>query len=144
MFCIALPKLARFLKIPLLPAKETNQFCDTIDETLNYRKENNVFRNDYLQMLIEMKVNKLVNLNELKAQCVLFFLASYETSAITMTFGLFELACNQNIQHKLRKEINQVFAQYDNKMSCEAIASMKSLKVVLLGKLVQHSVYYNH
>lgn len=96
--CIALPKLARFLKIPLLPAKETNQFCDTIDETLNYRKENNVFRHDFLQMLIEMKDNKIVNLNKLKAQCVLFFLACYKTFVTTMTFGLFELACNQNIQ----------------------------------------------
>lgn len=134
-FCNALPEIAQMLRIPLFPVNETNSICHSIEETIAYRNEKKVSRNDFLQMLMEMKSNDVVDMDELKGQCVLFFLAGFETSATTMTFMFYELARNQDIQDKLRKEINEVLLKHDNQISYEAVMSMKYLEMVMCGKL---------
>jgi len=43
------------------------------------------------------------------AQCVLFFLAGYDTSATTMSFAVYNLACNPETQEKLYEEAKTLF-----------------------------------
>ncbi|XP_011706829.1 PREDICTED: probable cytochrome P450 6a13, partial [Wasmannia auropunctata] len=53
-------------------------------------------------------------MREPTAQSYAFFVAGFETSATTATFALYELALHQNIQEKVRKEIDKILMKYGN------------------------------
>lgn len=53
-----------------------------------------------------------------------------------MTFALYELALNQDVQSKLRDEIRAVLAGDENKMTYEGMKKMKYLQMVLDGEKV--------
>ena len=46
--------------------------------------------------------------DEVIAQCMLFFLAGYETTATSISFLLYNLTLNPEIQEKLHEEIMDV------------------------------------
>ncbi|KAH9416694.1 hypothetical protein DERP_012162 [Dermatophagoides pteronyssinus] len=52
--------------------------------------------------------SKYLSEEEIVAQCFVFFLAGYETTASTLTFCLFELVSNPAIQDKLYEEVRSV------------------------------------
>ncbi|GJQ64939.1 putative heme binding protein, partial [Trypoxylus dichotomus] len=130
-FYNALPKLARFLRVQIFPKKETRFLCKSIDETIADRARNGIERNDFLQLAIKMKNDNIINMNELRAQCNLFLNAGYETTRNAIKFFLFEIACNQNIQQKLRDEINEILTEYGGEMTYEALGKMKYLDMVI-------------
>jgi len=74
-------------------------------------------------------------MNCLAAQAFVFFLAGFETSSTTMTFCLYELAINPDIQEDLRNEIDTVLEKHDGNISYEAIQAMTYLDKVVAGKL---------
>lgn len=46
-----------------------------------------------------------ISVHEIAAQGFIFFLAGFETSSTTMTFALYELAMNQELQDRARIEM---------------------------------------
>jgi cytochrome P450 family 6 len=64
-----------------------------------------------------------------------FFLAGYETSSITMTFCLYELALNPDIQERVLNEIDTVLKRYGGKITYESVFEMEYLDKVVSGKL---------
>jgi cytochrome P450 family 6 len=74
-------------------------------------------------------------MNCLAAQAFVFFLAGFDTSSTTMTFCLYELAINPDIQEVLRNEIDTILEKHDGNMSYEAIQEMTYLEKVVAGKL---------
>ncbi|XP_056638463.1 probable cytochrome P450 6a13 [Diorhabda sublineata] len=122
-------------------------FFDLVKSTIEYREKNNVYRKDFLQMLIELKNTGTVTdeetmktsthgtsfltLNEVTAHSFSFFLAGFETSSTTMSFALLELAMNQDIQEKLRKEILEVLKKYDGDITYEGVQEMQYLDQAL-------------
>lgn len=64
-----------------------------------------------------------------------FFVAGYETSSLSMSHGLYELAQHQASQDKLRAEINRELAKNDGKITYETIKSMKYLDMVFQGTI---------
>ncbi|VEN50704.1 unnamed protein product, partial [Callosobruchus maculatus] len=132
-------------------------FLGTVKDTIRYREQNNVFRKDFMHLLIQLKnrgevseddklsvekgesqEGKHLSENEIAAQCFVFFLAGFETSATTMTFALYELAANQDIQDKLREEVRNVLDKYDGKMTYEAIMEMTYLDKIVHETLRKH------
>ncbi|KAF2886191.1 hypothetical protein ILUMI_19982 [Ignelater luminosus] len=135
----ASPSLARRLRLVVLPKESTKFFMRIIKETIDYRERNNVVRKDFMQLLIDIRNNvkddkgKGIGLTfeELAAQAFVFFIAGYETSSTTMTFCLFELASNPDIQQKVREEIEEVLARNDDEIKYESLAEMKYMGQVI-------------
>lgn len=75
----------------------------------------------------------VLNEETIIAQSLLFLIAGYETSSTLLTFACYELALNQDIQQKLRKEIEDVLGKYGGHCSYEALLEMTYLDMVLLG-----------
>ena len=75
-----------------------------------------------------------VTMDVIAAQAFVFFVAGFETSSTTMTFCLYELACNPDIQTRLRKEIDSVLSKYNGEMTYEAIHEIAYLDKVINGK----------
>ncbi|XP_044260197.1 cytochrome P450 6a2-like [Tribolium madens] len=124
------PSLARALKVRHFSKDVADFFTKVVKDTVNYREENNYTRKDFMQLLIELKNSKTgLTLDEIAAQSLIFFLAGFETSATTMTFALFELAKNQEIQQKVREEIGVILG--DDKITYEALQKMKFLTQVI-------------
>lgn len=67
------------------------------------------------------------------AQAFVFFAAGYETSSNTIAFCLHELALNQEIQERTRREIRNALGARDNKLTYDAVQEMKYLDMVILG-----------
>lgn len=122
-------------------------FFKIIKETMNYRKQNDIHRNDFMQLMIELmqtgklkdeeenkeenKDDSVLTFNEIAAQCFIFFLGGFETSSTTTTFCLYELAKNQNVQDRLRAHINEVLEKHGNKITYEALLDMPYLDQVI-------------
>ncbi|KAJ3644190.1 hypothetical protein Zmor_026860 [Zophobas morio] len=144
------PMLAKMLKLKLVKPKLSNFFMKVVKDTVKYREENNIYRKDFMHLLLQLKNRgKLVDddsvlseenekkqhvsltVNEIAAQSFVFFLAGYETSSTTMTFCLFELASNPDIQEKLRKEVQEVLERHENKLTYDAIMEMHYMEQVV-------------
>lgn len=136
--CSLVPKIMKKLDISLLDKHTKDFFRQTVLETMQLREEKSIVRPDVINLLIQAKKGKLVhdkkaeeNLIDgiatvdeslvgraevstiwqddyLVAQCLLFFLAGFDTTSSTLAFCAYELAVNQDIQDKLRQEINDM------------------------------------
>lgn len=51
-----------------------------------------------------------------------------------MTFALYELALNPEVQEKLRNEIKTVLSKHDDELTYEAMLDMKYLQMVIDGE----------
>ncbi|PSN38879.1 hypothetical protein C0J52_18964 [Blattella germanica] len=156
------PRLAAILDIPFVPKDVSQYFLSMVKETVNYRENNNTTRNDFMQMLIQLKNQELGkddqkqmngkacqqngdrairNLNDLAAQVFVFFVAGFETTSTTMSFCLYELALNPDIQVRVQEEIDSVLKKHNNKISYECVQEMVYLDKVISGKLITNNYY---
>lgn len=135
------PRLAKMIQVKRLQNDTTDFFMRVIKSAVKYREDNGVIRNDFLQILIDMK-NKskdsenIFSLNEIAANSFVFFIAGFETSSSTVTFCLFELASNQEIQERLRDEIHSVLKENDGEITYENVMTMKYLGQVVDGEYI--------
>lgn len=64
-----------------------------------------------------------------------FFTDGFETSAITMSFVLYELAINPEIQTKLREEVDAAYDKGKGELTYDALTEMKYLDSIITGML---------
>uniref|UniRef100_A0A6E8W4R8 Cytochrome P450 n=1 Tax=Anopheles coluzzii TaxID=1518534 RepID=A0A6E8W4R8_ANOCL len=70
--------------------------------------------------------------NEMVAQCLIFFLAGFDIIASVMTFLLYEVALDPEIQQRLYEEIQQVSESLDGKsITYDALQNMRYLDMVV-------------
>lgn len=62
-----------------------------------------------------------------------FFAAAFETSSSTISFVLFELAKNPDVQRKVQAEIDQVLARHNNVVTYDAVAEMTYFEACIDG-----------
>lgn len=142
------PKLFDFLKL----YRFSNQFMimmgDIIQKTIQNREENNIQRNDFLQMLMQLqKAGELegdkngvspisgkkvkLSMHQIVAQTLLFFLAGSDTTAITIACCLHELAQNEEVMQKLKEDINEALEKHNGVICYESIQEMEYLDMVI-------------
>lgn len=82
---------------------------------------------------------KNLSQDEIVAQCVIFFLAGYHTTATTLGITTYLLALNQKEQEKLFQEIKEVLSETDGILTYEAVQKMKYLDNVISETLRLYS-----
>jgi len=96
----------------------------------------------YSQIAILLEIIKKATLNNLNqmatmdataAPAFVFFLAGFERTSATMTFCLYELARNPDIQERARNEINTVLNNHGGNITYEAISKMEYLYKFVSG-----------
>ncbi|XP_076241482.1 putative cytochrome P450 6a14 [Calliopsis andreniformis] len=121
----------------IIPPYEVTTFImKLVKDTMEYRKKNNLVRQDFMNTLLELEKHpeKLggVELTPelIAAQAFVFFAAGFETSSTTISNTLYELALNPEIQDKLREEITNYETNSDGQWRYETIKEMKYLDKV--------------
>uniref|UniRef100_A0A1A9WGR6 Cytochrome P450 n=1 Tax=Glossina brevipalpis TaxID=37001 RepID=A0A1A9WGR6_9MUSC len=156
-FMFTNPDLARQLRMKYFGNDSAEFFTKVVKETIKLRQENFIKRNDFMDLLIELmeKREKLLKqgqhiqeddmasgltFEQVCAQAMVFFLAGFDTSSSTMSFCLYELALNSDIQRKLREEILQVLEKHNSQVTFESLKEMHYLEQVLNETLRKHSI----
>ncbi|XP_058793299.1 cytochrome P450 6B5-like [Phymastichus coffea] len=121
-----------FLLEPLIRSDNTKFLMNSLQETIEYRSKMNIKRNDFVDLLIDLR-NHPEKLNDIEisdllltSQAFIFFIAGYETSAASMSNLMYELALNPQYQSKLRQEITKTLAT-DGEFTYDNLKSMKYL-----------------
>lgn len=133
---LSIPRnILRVLRFSITKKEVADFFMRVVHETVDYREKNGISRKDFMQLLIQLKNQgkESITMNELAAQAFVFYLAGFETSSTVMTFALYELSVNQDIQEKAREEIRSVLKKYDDKVTYEGVMEMSYLGKVLDG-----------
>ncbi|XP_059612804.1 probable cytochrome P450 6a14 [Phlebotomus argentipes] len=150
-FATTFKSLATFLRFRVTRKDVAEFYTGIVKKTVSYRESENVERNDFMNLLIQLKnkgkldddpgksVGK-ITLNEVIANAFLFLVAGFETSSMTMKCCLLELAHEIKIQGRLREEISSVLRRYGNKITYEALSEMKYLDQVIYETLRKHPV----
>lgn len=136
-FVFAFSDLARKFHVKVIDEEVSGFFMDVVRETVSYREINNVQRNDFMSLLIQLKngaADESLTINEIAAQVFAFFLAGYETSATTISFVLYELALNQEIQDRARNELKEAMSRHNGELSYECCSELKYLDQIINGK----------
>ncbi|KYM86394.1 putative cytochrome P450 6a13 [Atta colombica] len=130
----AMPRLYRLMGVQLVDPSVTQFFTHVVSQMISQRENNGTTRYDFMDLLIELK-NKELDENTIAAQAFGFFAAGYETSSNTIAFCLYELALNQEIQDKTRREVHNAIGTRDGKLTYDAVQEMKYLDMVILETL---------
>lgn len=144
-FLLNFQKIGNFLGMRFTADGVTDFFMGLLRETVKYREDNNVHRNDFLSLVMQIKnqgrlegekedLGK-ISFNEMAAQVFLFFIAGFETSSSTMTFAFYELSLNQEIQERARKEVAEVLKRHNGEWSYEAALELTYIDQIINGEL---------
>ncbi|CAL1291396.1 unnamed protein product [Larinioides sclopetarius] len=95
---------------------------------------------DVEHQIFKTVTSKKLSLDELVAQSVIFFVAGYDTTASTLSFSTYLLALNQDIQDKLREEVDEALEENNGELSYESIQRMKYLDNVISETLRIYSI----
>jgi len=131
-------KFCRFIGIKLGNKEFNNYFYRLVVDAMKYRKENNIVRQDMINMLIEAQTNPEKSHNrewtnmELVAQCAIFLFAGLESVSSTLCFATQELVENPDIQEKLRQEVDNFNEQLNGgPLTYEVIKQMKYMDMFI-------------
>lgn len=147
------PKLLVMLRIKAIPMEVEHFIKGIVKENLEYREKNNVTRKDFFQLLIQLRnggsvqlddewntiikadeSQKTMTLNEIAAQSFVFFSAGFETSSTTLSYCLYELAKNPEIQQRVHCEIDKVLGEHNDQLTYETVCDMIYLEKCIDGK----------
>lgn len=159
-FSISFPKLAKYMALEVFSPEATTFFTKVFLGTMKNREQNNIYRPDMLQLLMEAQkgtlkhedvkeekdagfatvlesdVGKRIVKHEwddqhIVAQAMLLFFAGFDTVSTAMTFLLHELSVHQDIQAKLFEEIEETLKKHDGKLDYDKINQMKYLDMCI-------------
>ncbi|KAL7026322.1 hypothetical protein ACKWTF_013855 [Chironomus riparius] len=136
------PELAFSLGIKATNQEASGYFLKLFIDTVKYREENNIRRNDFLQILIDLKNSKEgqeIDLKELASESFAFFGGGFETTSSTITYCLYELSQNKDIQSQLRDEVDEVFSN-EGGLTYDTLIDMKYLNMVISETLRKYPV----
>lgn len=161
-----LPQLFKIVKVLIFPKEIEEFFRKSIDETIKLRESLKIVRPDMIHLLLEARqqnlkyeetsttietgfatvtetemlkqvpANQDLSNEDITAQALQFFLASYESSSTLLAFMCYELAVNPEVQIKLIKEVDKTLEICHNQINYDALMQMTYLDMVVSGKIL--------
>ncbi|KAK9499935.1 hypothetical protein O3M35_002870 [Rhynocoris fuscipes] len=130
----------------------TKLFVPVLFDTMEYREKNNIVRNDFVQLMMELKKEDLRKQKEgligddqvimddatIASNALVFFAAGFDTTATTLSNCLYELSVHEDIQEEAYKHIVSVLEKHAGEPSYEAIKDMTYIHNVLAETLRMH------
>ncbi|KAK9499936.1 hypothetical protein O3M35_002871 [Rhynocoris fuscipes] len=145
------PKLLKLLKWKALDETTENFFISTLKSTMSYRENNNVTRNDFVQLLMELKKHEdqkqsnaeehdgiIIDDKVITANAFAFFAAGFETTASTLSYCLYELSLHQDIQEEAYKHVVSVLNKHGGEISYDAVNEMSLINQIFAETLRMH------
>ncbi|XP_014370403.1 cytochrome P450 6j1-like [Papilio machaon] len=134
------PKLFKFLNLRTYSWEVETFFTNIISQVLEERRRTGVQRNDFLQLMLNMQktetefymTDELITSNSF-----IFMLAGLETSATTLSFCLYELAKDPDLQNKVRQEIIDCTERYGG-LNYDAVCAMRLVVQTAMETLRLH------
>ncbi|XP_036332034.1 probable cytochrome P450 6u1 [Rhagoletis pomonella] len=145
-FLMYFPNLARLLRYKNYEQAATDYFLKLVRQKLFEQEWSRIDnRNSFFQMFAELKRHRdperRLSDEEIAAQAFSFILMGLETCNSAMTFCLYELALQPDLQRLVREEIRGVCRQNENGMDNAKLKQMRLLKQCLDETLRKHTPY---
>lgn len=138
-----------------MPRYVQDYMTEIVKNQIEFREKHQVSRKDFIQILIQLRNNSEINENsdswdvktlseELKsltieqcaAQVFFFYFAGFETSALTLSYTLFELARNPELQRKCKEDIDASLRKHDGLLTYDSISDMKYVDMCVMGNII--------
>ncbi|XP_060877292.1 probable cytochrome P450 6a13 [Metopolophium dirhodum] len=139
------PALLKVVRVKDFPTDATDFFHAVFKETITYRLENKIVRNDFVQCLIQARNDLVLNADlpkhekftesQIVANAFAMFAAGFETVSSTISYCLYELALNKSIQDRLRKEIQLKLSKNNGQINPEFLMDLNYLDMVIAETL---------
>lgn len=142
---IYFPKIASLLKMKAISDETTEFFTELITSTIKMRRKNKSNYKDVIELMSQTLKNgpgKQWSDIDIAAQCFDFIAAGLETTAITLTYALYELALNTDIQAKLHLEIDSL--NDSETITYEKLQELLYLDAFISETLRKHPPGYMH
>ncbi|XP_011878191.1 PREDICTED: cytochrome P450 6A1-like isoform X2 [Vollenhovia emeryi] len=124
----------------IIPQTEVTKFITrVVMETMDHRETNKITRNDFIDMLRELKKHP-EKLGDIASQAFQFFLTGFETSSLAMSNAMYELALNQKIQDKLREEVDELYVKCGQDFTYDNINKMDYLDKIFKETLRKYPI----
>lgn len=149
------PKLLTIIRMKVVNSRVESFLRAVVKQSLEHREKNHVVRKDFFQLLVQLRNSGTVQLDdewetiikanesqktltedEIAAQTFVFFAAGFETSSSTLSFCLYELAKNPEIQRRVHDEIDRVLQLHNEQITYESISELKYLDACIDGWII--------
>jgi cytochrome P450 family 6 len=143
--------VAKKLRMTQTPKDVQTYFMKVLKDIVTHREKTNSTRHDFLHLLLQLKnvgyvtqetediveesskTDRKLTFDELAGTAFLFFFAGFETSSTTMSYAMYELAANPEIQERARKEVTTIMSEHGGCVTYAAVMEMKYLHQVMNG-----------
>lgn len=152
LMCFAVcPKLLKLLGLRFLDRDVEDFMFDVVKQMLLQRENGEIVRKDFFQLLIQLRNtgtvqlddewqttiandnHKTLSISQLTAQTLIFFVAGFETSSSVISYSLYEIAKNLEIQRKVQAEIDAVLTKFNGQFTYESISELSYLECCIDG-----------
>lgn len=116
-----------------------------VQEVAKYRAQNHIERPDFLHQLQQVGAKDAsFTINDVAVGIAAIIMDGYDTSANVFSYLAYEVARHQDIQNRLREEIEETLYANDNELTYDTMQEMKLLEASILGtwalKFARHNV----
>ncbi|XP_031636398.1 probable cytochrome P450 28a5 [Contarinia nasturtii] len=130
-FLSTFPVLSRLYRPSFFPAQMTKWFYDTTHDAIDYRKQTQSKRSDFLNFLLERKEVKNHTDTDVAAFTAIFLFDAFETTSMILSQAIYHIAKNVQCQTKLRAEIFENFPTHEDSPTADTINRMPYLENIV-------------
>lgn len=131
----AFPRIANLLGIKQVRDDVSKFLTKVVRETIEHRDNNNITRNDFMDILLKMRNSSDgFTFDEIAGQTFTFFINGYHTVSSTLTVCLYELAKHPDVQSKARSLIRDASKKCGGRFTYEMLSDVPYIYQILQGK----------
>ncbi|CAG4989294.1 unnamed protein product [Parnassius apollo] len=134
------PRLFKFLNLRTYSWEVETFFTNIINQVIEERRTKTVQRNDFIQLMLNVQKSETdfpMTDELITSNSFIFMLAGLETSATTLSFCLYELAKDPDLQTKVRQEVLDCMERHGG-LNYDAVCAMRLVVQTTLETLRLH------